>query len=152
MYSFNTESFEATYPELEPLYREHYGEMCARLRAEGQEVSPFNPRLDEYFKASRGGYLHTFTARCDGQVVGYVNVYITNDMHNGDRIAQEDALYVTPAHRNGVGRRLALYGLAAIRNLGAKRMNVSAATDPRATKLWERLGFKPVAVGMVYQF
>lgn len=152
MYSFNTESFEATYRELEPLYREQYAEMCARLAKEGHPVSPFNPRLDEYFKASRAGYLHTFTARCDGAPVGYVTVYITNDMHNGDRIAREDALFITKTHRNGVGRRLALYGLDAIRNLGAKRMNVSAATDPRAAKLWERLGFKPIAVEMVYQF
>lgn len=152
MYSFNTESFEATYPELEPLYREHYAEMCARLKAEGREVSPFNPRLDEYFKAARGGYLHTFTARCDGKPVGYINVYVTNDMHNGDRVAKEDALFVTKAHRTGVGRKLTQYGLSQLRALNVIRLNVSAVTDTRATNLWKRLGFKPVAVEMVYQF
>lgn len=151
-YFIATENFEATYSEFENLYREHYGEMRARLSALGNEISPYNPRLDEYFRASRGGYLLTFTARCFGHPVGYANVYVTNDMHNGDRIAQEDALFVTKGHRKGVGRKLTLYGLDQLRQMGVSRLNVSAVTDTRAVSLWSRLGFRAVATEMVYQF
>jgi GNAT superfamily N-acetyltransferase len=96
--------------------------------------------------------LLTFTARCFGHPVGYANVYVTNDMHNGDRIAQEDALFVTKGHRKGVGRKLTLYGLNQLRQMGVSRLNVSAVTDTRAVSLWSRLGFLAVATEMVYQF
>jgi predicted acetyltransferase len=151
-YTFSTENFEATYLEIEPLYREHYGEMCARLEADGQACSPYNPRLDEYVRACRAGYLHTFILRFDGKAVGYINVYTTNDMHNRDFIAREDTVFVTKSHRNGIGKKFIEYGLSQLNRLGVKRLSVSAMTDLRVEKLWARMGFKKVAVQMVYQF
>ena len=62
--------------------------------------------LDEYEKASRGGWLLTFVLLAEKIPVGHCNVYITNDMHNNDLIAQEDTIYVLPEHRNGVGKKM----------------------------------------------
>lgn len=152
IYRFSTEDFEATYPEIESLYRQHYAEMADRLKAQGVEVSPYAPRLDEYVKASRAGALLTFLARLDGRPVGYANVYITNDMHNGDFIAEEDALFVLKEHRRGVGKALVKYGLQELRAMGCKRLNVAALTDLRVAKLWRRMGFKETAIQMTYEF
>lgn len=151
-YFITTENVEKSYPELEPLYREHYEEMSARLRGMGQEVSPYAPRFDEYFKAANGGWLTTYVLRCDGAAVGYCNVYITNDMHNHDLIAQEDALFVTRAHRNGVGKQFVRMMLDALKARGVKKVSVSARTDLRVANLWRRMGFKDVAVQMEYIF
>jgi L-amino acid N-acyltransferase YncA len=115
-------------------------------------VSAYNPRLDEYFKAARAGYLKSFTARLDGALCGYANVYLTSDMHNRDYIAQEDVLYVAKEHRGGLGRRLVRYGLDELQKLGVKRLSVSAVTDARVAILWSRMGFKAVASQMVYIF
>jgi predicted N-acetyltransferase YhbS len=151
-YTFAQEGFEETYAEVETLYREHYAEMCARLQSQGLETSPYNPRLDIYRDSAKRGDLLTFIARHDRKAVGYINVYITNDMHNHDRIAQEDTVFVTKAHRNGLGKKLVQFGLEELRKRGVKHLNVSAMTDLRVAKLWERMGFRPLATQMIYVF
>lgn len=149
-YLITLESLPKVYAELEPLFREHYAEFSARLLATGVTVSPYNPRLDEYFRASDGGWLKTFVVRLDGQPCGYANIYVTTDMHNRELIAQEDTLYVSKAHRNGIGRKLSLFVLETLKGLGVKRFTVSAVTDTRATKLWKRIGFREIATQMVH--
>ena len=151
-YTFSVEGFKKTYRELEPLYRQHYKEMTDRLSAAGINYSPYNPRLEEYGKASDGGWLLTFVLRADGFACGYINVYVTNDMHNNDLIAQEDTVFVVKEHRNGVGKRLVKFGIEELRSRGVKRLNVSAMTDLRVAKLWKRMGFKEAATQMTYEF
>ena len=151
-YAFSVESFKATYLELEPLYRQHYKEMTDRLSEAGILYSPYRPRLEEYGKASDGGWLLTFVLRSDGAACGYANVYVTNDMHNHDLIAQEDTLFVIKEHRNGVGKKLVKFVIEELRSRGVKRLNVSAKTDLRVAKLWKRMGFKEAATQMTYQF
>jgi L-amino acid N-acyltransferase YncA len=151
-YTFHTEKWHENWPELEPIYRQHYADMTARLEKQGIVYSPFNPRIDEYFRASNGGYLISYVVRLDGKAVGYCSVYLTNDMHNMDFIAQEDALYVLKEHRSGVGKKLVEYGLSDLRNRGVKRLNVNAMTDLRVAKLWERMGFKHTCHSMTFTF
>lgn len=151
-YTFHLGRFKETYSELEPLYRQHYAEMTARLSSEGIHCSPYNPRLDQYIQSGDRGDLLTFILRLDGNAVGYSNVYLTNDMHNGDLIAQEDTVYVLPEHRNGVGKKLVKVILDELKERGVKRVSVSALTDLRVAKLWKRMGFKEVAVQMLYTF
>lgn len=152
-YTFSLEKFDESYPELEALYREHYAEMCARLAEQGIEMSPFKPRLDVYSKASNDGWLLNIVTRDEnGKAVGYCNVYITNDMHNGDLIAQEDTIFITKNHRNGIGKQLVKFGMDELRKRGVKRLNVQAATDLRVAKLWERMGYKHASHSMTYTF
>lgn len=151
-YTIGLEGFDETYPEVEKLYREHYKEMTDRLAEEGIEMSPYNPRLDEYSRASKGGWLLTIIARHEGKAVGYCNVYITSDMHNRDLIAQEDTIFVTKEHRNGLGKELVKFGLNELKSRGVKRLHVSALTDLRVAKLWNRMGFKHSAHNMTYTF
>lgn len=151
-YTISQESLRQAYPELEPIFREHYAEMASRLRSAGVEISPYSPRFAQYFEASEAGWLKTFVARCDGEPVGYSNVYLTNDMHNGDFIAQEDTIYVLRNHRKGLGRALIKHVLAFLREAGVKRLNISATTDLRVIPLFKRMGFKEVASQMTYTF
>jgi predicted acetyltransferase len=152
-YEITLANFRETYKELEPLYRQHYLEMVERLKADGvDDYSPYNPRLDEYVRAGDGGWLLTFVLRLDGKAVGYSNVYLTNDMHNNDLIAQEDTIFVLKEHRNGVGKKMVKLILEELRSRGVKRVLVSAMTDLRVAKLWRRMGFKDVATQMIYKF
>jgi GNAT superfamily N-acetyltransferase len=98
----------------------------------------------------RAGNLVNYVARKGREAVGYANIYLTNSMHNQEFIAKEDAIYVLPEHRNGTGRKLAKFVLADLKARGALRLDVLAQTDPRAVKLWERLGARPVAVAMSF--
>ena len=151
-YTIGLERGDINYPELEPIYAQHYGEMQARLEADGHTVSPFNPQLDKYFPAFRDGWLLNFVARLDGKAVGYCNVYLSVDMHNGDPIAQEDLLYVLPEHRNGLGKKLVLAALNELQARGVKRVLVTPVTDLRVAKIWHRMGFQNLSSLMVYHF
>jgi len=151
-YTFHLGRFRETYDELEPLYRQHYFEMCERLAKDGIHYPPYNPRLDQYIASGDRGDLLTFILRLEDKAVGYSNVYLTNDMHNGELIAQEDTIFVLKEHRNGVGKKLVKVILEELKERGVKRVLVSAMTDLRVAKLWNRMGFKEAATQMIYTF
>lgn len=152
-YSIALERFSEAWPEVEPLARAHYAEMQKRFEAEGMQIGPFNPRVDAYERANRDGYMFLFVVRDEtGKVVGHATVYLTSDMHNGELIAREDTIFIHPGHRNGIGRKLSAHILAFMKAKGVKRAFIDARTDPRAIRLWQRLGFKPVAEVMMINF
>ena len=151
-YEITIEKFAETYRELEPLYRQHYAEMTERLEETGVICSPYNPRLEEYARAGEGGWLLTFVLRHQGMACGYSNVYITNDMHNQDLIAQEDTVFVLKEHRNGMGRRLIQFVHEELKRRGVKRLNITTATDLRVSKLLGRMGYKHTAHAMTITF
>ena len=151
-YVISSEDFVLNCPELFPLYAQHYREMQENQRRNGIELPPLNPRLDAYYKAYRDGYLINYVVRKDGEAVGYANVYTTNDMHNGELIAQEDTIYILPEHRNGIGKALVKHILADLKARGVKRVMISPVTDLRVGKIWKRMGFREVASLMSYQF
>lgn len=152
-YVFAHEDGQADYPEFEHLYRQHYAEMCERLKGEGIDFPPYAPRLDAYFHAQSIGYLHHFTVRTDaGEPVGYANIYVMRSMHNGEMIAREDTIFITRKHRNGVGVRFMRFLLADLKARGVRHATVMAVTTPRVVKLWQRMGFRPVGMSMIYTF
>jgi hypothetical protein len=151
-YTVALEKLMDCYAELEPLYRQHYATMRERMADTGVQMSDYNPRFKQYAEASEGGWLLTFVLRCDGQAVGYSNIYLTNDMHNGDLIAQEDTIYVVAEHRNGSGRLLARFVHRELKERGVKRLNVTTATDLRVSKWLERQGYKHTAHCMTLMF
>jgi GNAT superfamily N-acetyltransferase len=151
-YTITHESFRLVYPAIEHILRTHYGEMAARLNASGVHVAAYNPRLDKYFEAADAGWLKTYVARCDGIPVGYSTIYVTNDMHNGEVIASEDAIYVLKPHRKSIGKKLVKHVLDDLRGQNVKRLSVSATTELRVIPLFRRMGFKEVAMKMAYVF
>lgn len=151
-YALAVEDGCLTLPELFPLYAQHYHEMEERLKGEGIEVSAFDPQIEQYMAHWRNGSLINYTVRLDGKAVGYSNVYLAKDMHNGDPIAQEDTIFVTKSHRNGIGKKLVQFVLADLKARGVKRVHITAMTDVRVVPLWKRMGFKAAATAMIYTF
>lgn len=152
-YQISLENARETCDEMYPLYARHYREMQERLGRDGVTIPDFKPRLESYFKAADAGYfLHYVVRVATGKAVGYCNMYLTNDMHNGEFMAKEDTVYILPEHRNGIGRKLVLHVREDMRQRGVRRIIVNPVTDLRVGKIWERMGFKPVAQVMVYEF
>lgn len=149
-YVFHQVNGAMFHERLLPLYRDHYAEMRARLASDGIEISDFNPRVDVYFPAMHEGRLLTFVVTHGSEIVGYSNIWLTNDMHNGDFIAQEDTIFIAKPHRKGVGKRLVRYILADLRARGVKRVHITPVTDLRVGRIWKRMGFKPAAELMIY--
>jgi L-amino acid N-acyltransferase YncA len=152
IYCFAIEKFKDSYKELEPLYRKHYKEMQTRLQETGVVIGDYNPRLSTYEQACKDGWLLNFVARLDGQVVGYSNIYVTQDMHNSELIAQEDTIYILPEHRNGTGKALIRFVHDELKSRGVKRLNITTATDLRVSKLLGRMGYAQTAHAMTLVF
>jgi GNAT superfamily N-acetyltransferase len=146
-YAIAIEPFTAAWPELEPLCRQHYGEMQARMAAEGMQIGDFNPRVKAYAAAS---HLLCFVVRKEGEAVGYGFIWVTQDMHNSELIGMEDTIYMHPDHRNGIGRRFTKHILAELKARGCQRAHITIATDLRVAKMCERVGFKRSAIAMTY--
>jgi len=151
-YGFTLENGADNYKEIEPLYRQHYAEMQARLHDDGIDVADYKPRLDEYFKAFNAGHLLNFIVRLEGEAVGYCNMYLTHDMHNGEYIAQEDTIFITKPHRNGIGKKLVKHVLDELCFRNVVRVSITPVTDLRVAKIWQRMGFKPTAQLLTYTF
>lgn len=152
-YRFSIERGWENLPELFPLYAQHYREMKARLEADGHEIGEFNPRVPAYVAAWQAGNLINYVVRTEnGEAVGYGNIYLTNDMHNSELIAREDTIFVLKTHRNGIGRRLVKFIIADLDGRGVRRAHAIAMTDLRVAKIWQRIGFRPVATAMIYYF
>ena len=151
-YSFHIVNGHHLHPVLDPLYRQHFAEMKARMERDGLPIGDYNPQLPDYFAAMDNGSLLTFIVLENETVIGYSNVYLHNDMHTGELVASEDTIYVLPEHRNGVGKKLVKFILAHLESLGVKRVTISPVTDLRVGKIWSRMGFRPVAELMVYNF
>ena len=152
IYSFQGETIHGSFDDFVRLTKEHYQEMSDRLERDGINVSPYNPQFGRYIEFNKGGWLKFFTVRHQFECIGYCLDYVTVDMHNGDRIAKEDALFVTRNHRNGVSKKLVQYVLEQLKELDVQRAYCSAVTDLRVEKLWRRMGFKNIATEMVYEF
>lgn len=149
-YTITLERGDLNHSEMHPIYVQHYSEMQARLLQDGITIGDYNPRLPQYIAAWQGGWLLNYIVRFNGVAVGYGNVYLTNDMHNSELIAQEDAIYLVPEHRNGMGKTLVKFILADLTERGVVRVNITPATDLRVAKIWKRMGFKETATVLTY--
>lgn len=146
-YAIALEPFTEAYPDIEPLCRAHYGEMKARMEAEGMRIGEYNPRLNVYREAT---HLLCFVVRHEGEAIGYALIWLTQDMHNSELISQEDTIYIRKDHRNGIGRKFTKHILAELKGRGCVRAHVTIATDLRVAKMCERVGFKRSAIAMTY--
>lgn len=146
MYTITLENFEETYAEIEELYRDFYHETYS------DDSSPFNMLKDDYIEANRDKWLLHFVLRKDDIAIGYCNMWLAQDLRNGDLIAQEDSIFVSKQHRNGIGIKLAKTVIEDLRSRGVKRLIIAALDNTHAGRIWERLGFKRTAVMMEYNF
>lgn len=152
-YLISIEPFEDVANEfLVSMMQQHYQEMVDRLNKDGIKTDPCNLQVESYIEYSKAGGLLTYVLRKDQTPVGYANIYLTESMHTGKLIACEDALYVIPEERNGIGKKMVTFILEDLRGRGIKNVTVSAMTDLRVAKMWKRMGFKEIAVQMQYTF
>ena len=86
--------------EVTPLLEEHRDELCL------YDDFVLNPNWDAYSKLEEMGMFVIYTARCEGELVGYAAYAIHQNMHYSDKKhAVQDVLYIKP------GRRGAMMGM-----------------------------------------
>lgn len=140
MLTFQTESLNQARPEGEPLLRRHWQEI-----AHYQDIV-YEPRWDMYQMLEGAGALRIFTARLDGQLIGYSVYAIAPNMHYASSLeASEDVLYLAPEHRKGrVGLKLIRFSDEQLKAAGVQlvKRHVKFAHDHGP--ILQRMGYEPI--------
>lgn len=102
MITFQLESFQKIFSEIEPLFKQQWDEL--------QNVPGlvYNPDFMLYSYLDQVGMLLLLTARKDGEIIGYLAVVLKKHPYAKDSLnAYEEVFYVIPSMRNGkVGTRM----------------------------------------------
>lgn len=147
-YLIRAERLRDVLPELHPLHVLHWHET-----EKHRHGLPLDPDYDGMLTRERAGRLVQFVARRDGAVAGHLRMYLGRSMHTGTTFAEEDTLFILPAHRGGMlAVALLRFAEGALRRLGAREIRADSKLINRADVLMKRLGYKPVALKFIKVF
>jgi GNAT superfamily N-acetyltransferase len=131
--------FDAIFEQLRHLHLSHWNE------TESYRRSVFAPRYDLLRKYWIDGIAWGWGAFDGKRLVGHATVYVTTSVHTGELTATEDALYVLPEYRKGVGADLVRRALSDLRVAGVAELWCTTKPATRVGAMLERLGMKHVA-------
>lgn len=125
--------------EIMPLLLAHYAEI-------GQRDMRVEPDWDAYVRFEAEGRLFILTARRDELLIGYnVMMLVAHPHYAGNRVAQNDVIYVVPSLRRGkIGLGLIKYFETAMRACGYDKIYYHAKPANAFGRLLEHLGYPPV--------
>lgn len=140
--TLQVERFEDLLEELTPLHRAHWQE--TEKHRHGLALAPNYALL---MSRERSGGLLQFTARRDGELIGHVRMYLGKSTHTSTLYAEEDTLFILPAHRGGtLVLSLMRYAERCLRDVGVREIRADSKLVNRADVLMRRLGYTPVAL------
>lgn len=149
MYSISIENFSSVYPnELDNLLRLGYKLMYDREIALGLSPKEYNLNEDMYYTADQAGWLKVYMLRYNDIAVGFCTLFLSQDSHTSELIADEDLVYVEEEHRNGLGKELLAFILADLRSMGISYVFSHIPVCKSGSALSEKLGFSKVSITM----
>ena len=137
--TYQQESIASCKGEIEYLLYEHWEEIALN-----KEVIKLNPDWDAYYELEDTGSLKIFTARSDGNLIGYFVVVCRNHLHHIDHIfAFNDLIYLRKGHRKGfTGAKLMKFAEKCLKEDGISVMIVSTKRHKPFDPLLEWLGYE----------
>lgn len=127
--------------ETAPLVEAHYREIAWR-----QDVIPLDPDYDRYAAGDTTGAIRIYTARQDGELIGYAVFIVNPHLHYKTTLwAMNDVLYVAEGRRGyRAGSKLLRYAEADLRANGVKVMGLHIKDLHNWGSLAKILGFERV--------
>lgn len=114
-----------------------------------QEIShyqdiPLDIDLASYLKAEEIGALRCYTARVDGQLVGYCVLFVRHNVRYRSSLqAVQDVLYLDPRYRGrSLGVRLILFAERALQAEGVQVIYQHVKASRSEGRLFEALGYE----------
>lgn len=142
--TFSRERIEDIVDEIKPLHRAHWEETERHRHG-----LPFKPDYATFIRYERAGRYVLFTLRSEGELSGNCAMYLDKSAHTQTIIATEDTLYLLPSARKGrVARCFVAYVENALRQLGAKEINITVKTVNQAGRFFRLLGYRHVENGL----
>ena len=127
--------------EIEPLLNSHWEEIALN-----KEKIKLNPDWDAYESFEQQGKLKIFTARDDGQLVGYFVVIVGTNIHYKDHLfASNDIIYLSPNHRKGfTGIKLIKFAEKCLKKDGVSVLTINTKVHQPFDKLMDFLKFRKI--------
>lgn len=127
--------------EIEPLLDSHWDEIALN-----KEKIKLNPDFDAYEALELEGKLKIFTARDDGQLVGYFIVIVGTNIHYKDHLfASNDVIYLSPNHRKGfTGIKLIKFAEKCLKSDGVSVLTINTKVHQPFDKLLDFLKFRKI--------
>lgn len=138
---FAHEAFTGIRREIEPLLKQHWEEIALN-----KDTIKLNPDWKEYARLAHKGALRIYTAREDGELVGYFVVIVSKSIHYMDHLfANNDIIFMKKGHRRGTsGIRLIKYAVEQLTNEGISVININTKDHQPFDVILEREGFNLV--------
>ena len=141
---FSVELIEDIAEEIKPLHRAHWDETEAHRHG-----LPFQPDYATFIRYEQAGRYILFTLRSEGKLSGNCAMYLDKSAHTQTTIATEDTLYLLPEARRGrVASRFVAYVENAMRQVGAREINITVKTVNKAGRFFRLLGYRHVENGL----
>lgn len=132
------ENWEDVQPEIAELCVAHWEEIAL------DKDIPLSPDWDRYTLLEQAGHLRTYTARVDGELVGYAVFIVSPALHYSTSLqAIQDVIFLHPDHRRGrAGMSLVRLSESSLRDEGVQVVFHHAKKDhPALGILLERMGY-----------
>jgi len=136
MAEFAVENIGALWANME-VVRRHYEEI-----AQFKEVQVLDPDFEAYDRLEATGKLWVMTARDESRLVGYIVMFLSNDLHYRKLMrATEDIHFLLPEYRKGwTGYNMLKKVKAAMKEKGAHTVTFRTKAGQDHGVLFERLG------------
>lgn len=138
MIKIQHESILSCKEDMKPLLDKHWAET-----EPNQDTIKLDPDWKHYSALDSAGILRIFTARNNGDLVGYCVVMISKSIHHKDHLfASTDVIYVKPEFRKStLGADLLKFSEAHCKESGASLMTLNMKVDFPFDGLMQRMGF-----------
>ncbi len=136
--NFAHESFTNVKNEIKPLLDEHWQEIALN-----KDSVKLNPNWRAYADLASSGGLRVYTARQDGNLVGYFVLIVSESIHYKDHLfANNDIIFIKKNHRKGTaGIRLIKYAVNSLKSEGVTLININTKTHQSFGPVLKRLKF-----------
>lgn len=135
---FQIEKVRDVRKEVQPLLEMHWEQIALN-----KDKIKLNPDWEQAEKLCDEGRLKIFTARKDGNLVGYFAVIVGTSLHYKDhKFANCDVIYVHPEHRTGMtGYKLIKVAEDYLKKSGVSLININTKVHTPFDKLMVKMGY-----------
>ena len=141
---FAIETYDEIIDDIRPMLPEHWAELAVH------KDIPLEPEWEFYRRSDEIGALKIFTARRDGELIGY-SIFVVRPRHAHYNIgwAMNDIVWLHPDHRNeGVGTKFVAFWDEKLRDLGATIVHVNVKVwHPALAFLLKKCGYAVIEAG-----
>jgi hypothetical protein len=138
---FAHESFTNVKSEIKPLIEEHWKEIALH-----KDAIKLNPDWKGYARLADVGGLRVYTARQEGELVGYFVLIVSRSLHYMDHLfANNDIIFIKKGHRKGTaGIKLIKYAVEKLKKEGVTLININSKNHQSFGPVLQRLEFEHI--------